>query len=187
MFTPDKQNELQLLNLDCVVESKILRVNYTTYDIRREHNCLRSDCPSFLMTLSRKDCHPFWYCQLLKAFNIEVHFCPGGVSCSKETLNILWVRWLGIDPNHKWGFKQCKLLKVGFVPEDRDSPPFGFLDPSLVICGCHLIPAFVDRRTDQLLQRGPSVARLPGEMDNWVGYYMNMYVLSHLSQKASVY
>ena len=60
------------------------------------------------------------------------------------------------------------------MPEDRDSPPFGFLDPSLVICGCHLILVFVDGQTDQLLRRGPSVARLHGEMDDWAGYYVNM-------------
>ena len=129
------------------------------------------------MTLSREevpDHHPFWYCQLLKAFNIEVHFCPGGVSRSKEMLDILWVRWLGMVPDHKWGFRQGKLPKVGFIPEDGESPPFGFLDPSLVIHRCHLIPAFVDGHSDQLLQRGLSVARPLDATDDWAGYYMNM-------------
>ena len=74
---------------------------------------------------------------------IEVHYCPGGVSSSKETLEVLWVHWLGIDPDHRWGFQQCALPKVGFVPE-LDNLAFGFLDPSLVIHGCHLIPAFAD-------------------------------------------
>jgi len=60
------------------------------------------------------------------------------------------------------------------VPEDGDSPVFRFLDPSLVIRRCHLIPAFIDGRTDQLLPRGMSVARLPGEIDDWAGYYVNM-------------
>ena len=134
-FTPEQRNEMRL-NLDRVVESKILQINYTSYDIRRAYNCVRPDGCSFLMTLSREedpDRHPFWYCQLLKAFHIEVHFCPGGVSHSKETLEVLWVRWLGIDPGHRWGFKHCALPKVGFVPKQGDSPAFGFLDPSLVI------------------------------------------------------
>ena len=165
------------LNLDRVVESKILRINYTSYDIRQAYNCVQPDGRSFLMTLSREedpDRHPFWYCQLLKAFHIKVHFCPGGVSHSKEMLEVLWVRWLGIDPEHKWGFKHYALPKVGFVPEQGDSPAFGFLDPSLVIRGCHLIPAFANGRTDQLLWRGHSVARLQGETDDWAGYYVNM-------------
>ena len=136
------------------MESKFVQINYTSYDIRRAHDCLRTDHQSFLMTLSREEdpeCHPFWYCQLLKAFSIDVHFCPGGVSSSKETMEVLWVHWLGINPDHKWGFRHCALPKIGFVPKDSDSPAFGFLDPSLVIHGCHLIPAFVDGCTDHLL------------------------------------
>ena len=129
------------------------------------------------MTLSREgdqESHPFWYCQLLKVFHVEVYFCPGGVSGSKGMMEVLWVRWLGMDPDHKWGFWRCALPKVGFIPEDADSPAFGFLDPSLVICGCHLIPVFVDGRTDQLLRAGTSVARQPGETDDWARYYVNM-------------
>ena len=132
------------------------------------------------MTLSKEedpDCHPFWYCQLLKAFSVDIHFCPGGVSSAKDTMEVLWVRWLGIDPEHKWGFRHCTLPKIGFVPEDGDSPAFGFLDPSLVIRGCHLIPAFVNGRTDHLLRSGPSVVRLPGETDDWASFYVNMSVL----------
>ena len=66
MFTPEERNELRLLNPNRIVESKIVRVNYTSYDIHRAHDCLRTDRSSFLMTLSREEdpnCHPFWYCQ----------------------------------------------------------------------------------------------------------------------------
>ena len=49
------------------------------------------------------------------------------------------------------GFRQCTLPMIGFVSEDGDSPAFGFLDPSLVIHGCYLIPAFADGHTAQLL------------------------------------
>ena len=177
LFTPEERNELRLININRIVESKVIRINYTSYDVHREHDCLRPDRHSFLMTLSREEDperHPFWYCQLIKAFHVEVHFCPGGVSRSQEKLEVLWVHWLGVDPDHKWGFWRCALPKVGFVPEDADSPAFGFLDPSLVIRGCHLIPAFIDGHTVQLLRRGVSVARLPGETDDWASYYVNM-------------
>ena len=177
LFTPEQCNSLRLLNLKCVVESKILQINYTTYDVHRAYDCLQPNRLSFLMTLSREDDpdrHPFWYCQLLKAFHIEVHFCPGGISSPREVLEVLWVRWLGIDPGYKWSFRQCALPKVGFMPEQGDSPAFSFLDPSLVIHGCHLIPTFADGRTIQLLWRGPSVARHHNETDDWMGYYVNM-------------
>ena len=175
-FTAQQRNELRLTNVDRIVESKIFRVNYTTYDIRRDHDTLRPGRNSFLMTLSREDdsaAHPFWYAQLVKAFHIQVHFCPDGVSRSKETMEVLWVRWLGIDLQHQWGFREAALPKVGFVP-DEDGAAFGFLDLSLVIRGCHLIPTFSSGRTDQLLQRGPSIARQPGETDDRAAYYVNM-------------
>ena len=53
-------------------------------------------------------------------------------------MEVLWVRWLGIDQQNKWGFKEAQLPKVGFVPDRADHEPFGFLDPSLVIWECHL-------------------------------------------------
>ena len=175
-FTAQQRNELRLTNVDRIVESKIFCINYTTYDICRDHDMLHPGRNSFLMTLLREDdsaAHPFWYAQLVKAFHIQVHFCLDGVIRSHETMEVLLVRWLGIDPQHQWGFREAALLKVGFVP-DEDGAAFGFLDPSLVIQGCHLIPAFSSGRTDQLLQRGPSIARQPGETDDRAAYYVNM-------------
>ena len=57
------------------------------------------------------------------------------------------------------------------MPENGESLAFGFFDPSLVVCGCHLILAFVDGCTNQCLCGGPSVARLPSESENWARYY----------------
>ena len=81
-------------------------------------------------------------------------------------MEVLWIHWLGVEWNNKWGFKEAHLLKVGFVPDHPDHVPFGFLDPSLVLHRCHLIPSFLDSHTHELL--------LPGEVDNWVAFYINM-------------
>jgi hypothetical protein len=88
-------------------------------------------------------------------------------------MEFLWVRWFGTVPGHKYGFKAARLPKVGFVP-DTDDQAFGFLDPSLVIRGCHMIPAFADGRTSELLTTQNSAAHLPGELDDWVAYYVGM-------------
>lgn len=75
-------------------------------------------------------------------------------------------------PGHRWGIKKARLPKIGFIP---DSPgAFGFLDPSLVLCACHLIPAFSDGRMDSLLPRGPSIAQENDGTDDWTAYYVNM-------------
>jgi len=79
-------------------------------------------------------------------------------------------------PGHKYGFKAARLPKIGFVPE-TDDQAFGFLDPSLVVRGCHLIPVFADGRTSELLATPHTAARLPGKIDDWAAYYVGMCVL----------
>ena len=174
-FTPEQHNEMHLVNPDAVIESKILCVNYTTYDVRRDHDMIHTSHSDFMMTYSMDNEHPFWYAQVLRAFHIKVQFCPEGVSQSRQNMEVLWVRWLGIDQDHKWGFKEARLPKIGYVPDRPGHLPFGFFDPSLVIHGCHLIPAFAEGRTDELLQSGTTLARPPGEMNDWAAFYVNMY------------
>ncbi|KIM66090.1 hypothetical protein SCLCIDRAFT_22307 [Scleroderma citrinum Foug A] len=147
-FSPEDQNSLCLTN-QRMVKSKIFWVNYTTYDIRHDQD-------------------------VLCAFRVQVRFCPGSVSQPKRSMEVLWVRWLGVDPDHQWGFKQAHLPKIGFVPNSNEA--FGFLDPSLVIRGCHIIPAFVDGCTDLLMPRGQSISRWPGEVDDWRAFYVNIFV-----------
>ena len=136
------------------------------------------------MVLSREEgpsAHPFWYVQVLRAFLIPVvHVALDARNHSPQTMEVLWVCWLGIELGYRWGFKVARLPKIGFVPE-TDENPFGFLDLSLVIRGCHLIPAFSEGRTDTLLRHGESFARQPGETDDWCAFYVNMYVLSFVS------
>lgn len=166
IFSPEEHNEVRLVNINSVVESKIIQFNYTTYDIWQNHDTTRTTRGDVMMTCLRDEEHLFWYAQILWAFHIKVHFCPEGVSHSKQSMEVLWVHWLGIDKDHRWGFKEARLPKVGCVPNCMNHIPFGFLDPSLVICACHLIPAFCDGRTNELLQAGESLARLPGKTDD---------------------
>lgn len=89
-------------------------------------------------------------------------------------MEFLWVRWLGVVAGLSFGRKKACLPKLGFIP-DSDDYAFGFLDPSLVIRGCHLLPAFVDGRTnDLLLTKGDTEARLPGQQDDWANFYVGM-------------
>ncbi|KAH7902872.1 hypothetical protein BJ138DRAFT_1200325, partial [Hygrophoropsis aurantiaca] len=166
-FTETEHTELRFLNgINRIYQPKRFQVNYTTYDIRRDQDTMRPGHNSTVMTLSREDgqgAHPFWYARVLRAFHIDVlHVGPNARVSSPQTMEFLWVRWLGVVPNYRWGFKEARLPKVGFVSE-KDDHAFGFLDPSLVIRGCHLIPAFADARTDSLLRPGPSIGRLHGE------------------------
>jgi hypothetical protein len=87
-------------------------------------------------------------------------------------MKFLWIWWLGVVPHYWWGLKEGQLLKVGFIP---DSPTaFSFLDPSLALRACHLIPAFADGCADDLLHHDPTVAWPFGEVDDWTAFYVNM-------------
>ncbi|KIM61801.1 hypothetical protein SCLCIDRAFT_25468 [Scleroderma citrinum Foug A] len=152
-FTDDKRNDLRIVSgLNQVIESTILRVNYTI-----------------------PNAHPFWYCQVIRAFHISVlHVGPNARSRSLQIMELLWVRWLGVEPRYNWGLREARLPKVGFVP-DNDDLAFGFLDPLLVIRGCHLIPCFSDGHMAALLRQGASVARHPSEDDDWCSFYVNIF------------
>jgi hypothetical protein len=90
--------------------------------------------------------HPHWYARIIGIFHVRVlHTGPAATNRSVQNMQFLWVRWFGIEPGHRSGFKVGRLPRIRFVP-DSDDQAFGFLDPSLVIRGCHLIPAFAQER-----------------------------------------
>ena len=161
----------------------MVRINYTTYDIRRDYNTINPLTHPFVMVSSPEvqsnpAAHPFWYGAVIGIFHADVqHSGARSRDLSWKPMNFLWVRWLGVVPARSFGRKQAKLPQVGFV-EEVDDDAFGFLDPAVVIRGCHLIPAFAEGRTTDLLStHGPTEARPSGQADDWVNYYVNMWVL----------
>lgn len=141
--------------------------------MRCDQDTLHPGHGAAIMLLSHEDgpsTHPFWYAEVLGAFLVTVAYA--GV---KKMMEVLWVRWFGVVPGYRWGIKNAHLPKIGFVPSDS-SATFGFIDPSLALRACHLIPAFSDGCTDSLLRYGPSVALETGVVDDWAAYYVNMYV-----------
>ena len=125
---------------------------------------------------SGEDVHPFWYAQVLGVFHTRVlHTDPAATNKSVQNIEFLWVRWLGLVPGHRFGFKEAQLPKVGFVPH-TDPLAFRFLDPSLVLRGCHLVPTFANGKTLDLLPVMHSAARSPDEHGDWVALYVMLYV-----------
>jgi hypothetical protein len=121
--------------------------------------------------------HPYWYAHILGVFHAQIfHTGPAATNRSVQYMEFLWVRWYGEVPGHQWGFKAARLFKVGFIP-DTDSSAFGFLDPSLVIRGSHLIPAFNDGKTTDLLTAQTTAARPPGQTEDWRAFYVMMCAL----------
>lgn len=160
-----------------VYSAKVLRINYTTYDIQWDQDSMnpRTHCDVMVMSPENGDkAHPYWYARVLGVFHARVlHTGPAVRNRSVQHIEFLWVRWFGLDPDHRYGFSAARLPKIGFVP-DTDVAAFGFLDPSLVIRGCHLIPAFNDGRTARLLSAILTAGRPPNDTDDWEAFYVNL-------------
>lgn len=163
---------------DTIYEHKEMHINYTTYDVRRDQDYLNTMTHRDVLLHScesQQGSHPYWYARVLGFFHADVLQVGDDVTDhSVNCMEFLWVRWFGIDPDYQYGSRVARLPKIGFVPVS-DKMAFGFLDPSLVIRGSHLIQAFADGRTAELLP-AHSIACASGEEDDWASYYVGMYV-----------
>lgn len=160
-----------------IYSAKVLRVNYTSYDILREQDSMnpRTHCDVMVHTgETGSHAHRFWYARVIGVFHAQVvHSGAAAQNRSVQRIEFLWVRWFGIDTDHRYGLKVARLPKIGFVP-DTDAFAFGFLDPSLVIQGAHLIPAFCEGKTTTLLTVPRTLGRSYGETEDWLRFYVNM-------------
>ena len=177
-FTDDDRKTVRIID-NRIYAAKILRVNYTTYDVRRDQDSMNPRTNCDVMVFSEEDdpdAHPFWYARILGIFHANVlHIGPRVTNRSVQRMEFLWVRWFGTEPGYVSGFRVARLPMIGFLPES-DPQAFGFLDPSLVVRGCHLFPVFKNGRTTKLL-RAVATAGCPiDEADDWTNFYVDMYV-----------
>ncbi|KIL62599.1 hypothetical protein M378DRAFT_12683 [Amanita muscaria Koide BX008] len=156
------------------------RVNYTTYDIRRQSDVVNPHSHPDVITYSAEtgdNAAQYWYARVIGIFHAMVSSSHVNVSNhSFQRIEILWVRWYGAEPGYRHGFRQGRMPKVGFVTH-TDEDAFGFLDPNCVIRGCHMIPAFAEGRTSELLPLPKSAARVldQTEVDDWTNYYVGIF------------
>lgn len=157
----------------------MIRVNFTTYDLRREQDSLNPRTHADVMVLSHEDdesnSHPYWYARIIGAFHALVYYRdPGGNPSSYDPVHVdfAWVRWFGRDLGHRAGWKAKRLHRLGFIPSE-DPGAFGFIDPKHIVRGVHLIPAFAFGHTSEYLS--PSIIRHPSDNDeDWTYFYLNM-------------
>jgi hypothetical protein len=148
-FTPSDRSTV-IIEGNTIFQHKVLRVNYTTYDMRRERDSVHPSVMGHgdVMVLSPEnedendDPHPYWYARVLGIYHANVrHIGSKSKSYEPKQMDFLFVRWFGRDSDPRPGWKAKRLIRLGFVP-GNDGSAFGFLDPSQVIRAVHLIPAF---------------------------------------------
>ncbi|HEV7737304.1 MAG TPA: hypothetical protein VGO47_08050 [Chlamydiales bacterium] len=173
-FTAAERNTVKILN-NSIYTHKTLRINYTTYDNRRAQDYLNTTTHTDFMMLAHDELtHPYWYGRIIMIFHVKLlHTGPNSNLRDPQVLQVLQVRWFGMDPEFAGGWSAKRLHRVGFVPE-ADPLAFGFLDPAEVIRAVHLVPAFSQGRTSSLL--GPTRLGRPGSDNNmdWYNYYVEM-------------
>lgn len=157
-----------------------VRINYTTYDIRRGQDTIKpvlkfssteslvesgnSDRSTIMLVADETDRQGstsrrrrFWYARVLGIFHCHARDRLAAGSGWKK-IDFLWIRWLGADPDSRSGLNAKRLERVGYVP-DADGPgAFGFIDPADIIRACHLAPAFHHGTRSDLLSSSLSVA-----------------------------
>ncbi|KAH9903884.1 uncharacterized protein BXZ73DRAFT_111380 [Epithele typhae] len=161
---------------------KTLRVNYTTYDMRREQDSINPSSHADVMMLAARPDeatdaegnHPYLYARVLSVFHVNVTLqsepliepCP---------IHVLWVRWFELDTLAPGGFNTLRPHRLRFAPA---SDAFDFISPDRILRSVHLIPAFHHGRSDAAL-RGPSIARIETDdiavEDDWNYHYVGMW------------
>ncbi|KAF7971052.1 hypothetical protein HWV62_22187 [Athelia sp. TMB] len=169
-----------LLKRDRIYQHAICRINYTTYDVRREQDTINASSPHCNVLVQGQDdansCDTvsqttYRYARVLGTFHANV-ICVGQgmVDYNATRMEFLWVRWYQlVHPHAKGSWAAQKLDRICFAPlADADS--FGFVDPDDVLRGCHILPAFAKGRRHP---SGKGLSFLAKDGMDWKEYIVN--------------
>jgi hypothetical protein len=156
---------------------KVLRINYTTYDMRRSQDCINIESqPDIMLLAPDDDDHPFVYARVIGIYHAK--FRHPALGDRAKQMDFLFVRWIRRDLSYVAGWSHRRLHRVSFAPQDEEA--FGFVDPREVVRAVHLIPAFLEGYTTDYLERS-TIARTirmapkgsQSDEDDWSYFYVN--------------
>jgi hypothetical protein len=155
-----------------------MRINYTTYDVRCSQdviNASTSHCNVMVLSGSNDNDdsasdHPFRYARVLGVYHANVVYVgPGMLDYQPHRLEFLWVRWYRSVDIIRSGWDARRLDRIQF-PSVTEHDAFSFIDPSDVLRGCHIIPAFAKGK---LHLDGRGLSRCARDSSDWVAYHVN--------------
>ena len=182
-FSQDERDQIHI-EKNRIYRHKVVRVNYTTYDMRVDQDSINPRTHADIMILAPKEDllkgkQPYyWYGRVLAIFHADVSYSgPGSRSRQPERVEFLFIQWFGRDvdtPADSQCWETRCLPMVGRMDPD-DSGSYSFLDPELVIRGVHLIPAFARGRFNEDIQmRSDFRAARDDDEQDWMFFYVNM-------------
>ncbi|KAL1703960.1 hypothetical protein EV121DRAFT_206777, partial [Schizophyllum commune] len=170
-YTAEERNSIIFLG-NRIYKHKILRLNYTSYDVRRKQDFLNPSKNANIMVLSGEGDHPYWYGRIIGIFHADVADLYSAAPSEGRAVHFAYVRWYTLDPTFRHGIAAKRFPRLHFFPADHPDA-FGFIDPSSILRAAHIIPAFAYGRTNQYLA-GVTVARPLTELDDYRFYYAAM-------------
>lgn len=166
-----------LFKHDRMYRHKLIRINYTTYDVQRGQDVVNSSTShcNIMVLADHFDDGPstsnykFKYARVLGVYHVNVVYVGHGMTdYQPRRMEFLWVRWyqdLGLSS----GWDAKKLDSVHFPPID-DAGSFGFVDPSDVLRACHIIPSFT---RGQVHCDGKGLSLCARDSSDWRKYYVD--------------
>lgn len=166
-----------LLKGDRIYQHNVLRVNYTTYDVKRGQDNLNPSSlhRDIMMLAGSRDSEEsqvvsdhFCYARVIGIYHANVQYIgPGVKDYNARRLEFLHVRWFEpVPPDAQRGVALDMLQLSPMNAEDA----YGFVDPADVLRGCHIIPALAKGR-----MRPADIVSSPlsKDCDHWKYYYVN--------------
>ncbi|KAJ3524956.1 hypothetical protein NMY22_g10778 [Coprinellus aureogranulatus] len=158
---------------------KLLHVNFTTYDVRRDQDIIHVDTPqcnvlllngAFAQHPSSTSVHPYLYAKILRLYHANVSYVgrlpDGTVDFTSHRIDFAWVHWYDFLPSEE----EFVLDRVSLKSLDSELST-GFIDPSDILRAVHIIPQFSLGRPES---PPPRSLCLP-EQDVWAAYYINRF------------
>ena len=159
---------------ECMYRHNIMRINYTTYDVRRSQDVINPNTDHRdIVLLSAEDAdsphHQYAYARVLGIYHVNVIYVGSGVEdYSAQRMEFLWVRWfvnINDDPvQRSWFRRQLDCLKL--LPVNHPQA-FGFVDPVNVLRGSHVIPRFAESMQHA---DGRGISECAGDSKDWRQY-----------------
>lgn len=154
-----------------IFHHNIARINYTTYDTRRDQDVInpKTSHRNIMVLSASGETGHYRYAKVLGVHHVNI-VIVGGPYQTAHRMDFLFVRWYeAVDAD------SCRtsLDRICFGSLDSEDA-FGFLNPADVLRACHIIPRFSKgmRHTD-----GRGLSGMAGDKGDWREYFVNRYVI----------
>jgi hypothetical protein len=156
---------------DLIYHHRVTRFHFTTYDVRRGTDVINPGTArcNIMLLADTTDPHHFLYARVIGAYHANVIYTGTGMrDYEARRMDFLWVRWYDVVDPASSGWGASKLDSLRFLPINGPDA-FGFVDPSDVLRGCHVLPTFVKGKRHM---DGVGVSRCARDGKDYHRYYV---------------